>query len=184
MKKQKYVLKMVLSALFLALTYILPYITGQLQEFGSMLCPMHIPVLLCGFICGWQWGLVIGFTAPLFRSAVAGMPIMFPSAVCMAFELAVYGALSGIAYKLLPKKKIYTYVSLLISMVSGRIIWGIAMLTCMNIKGGGFTFSAFISGAFLNSIPGIVLQIVLVPLIVMTFEKLMKNSRKEESISL
>lgn len=111
MKKQKYVLKMVLSALFLALTYILPYITGQLQEFGSMLCPMHIPVLLCGFICGWQWGLVIGFTAPLFRSAVAGMPIMFPSAVCMAFELAVYGALSGIVYKILPKKRyIHTFL--------------------------------------------------------------------------
>ncbi len=184
MKKQKYVLKMVLSALFLALAYILPFITGQIKEFGSMLCPMHIPILLCGFICGWQWGLIVGFTAPLFRSAVAGMPIMFPSAVCMAFELAVYGALSGLLYKLFPKKKIFTYVSLLISMISGRIIWGIAMIICANIKGNSFTFSAFATGAFLNAIPGIILQIVLVPLIVIAFEKLNKKSKKKEDISL
>ena len=92
MREHGKILKMVLAALFLALAYVLPFLTGQIPEIGSMLCPMHIPVLLCGFICGWQWGGVVGFVAPLFRSLTLGAPLFFPKAVCMAFELAAYGA--------------------------------------------------------------------------------------------
>ena len=106
MKKHESLLKMILSALFLALAYIMPFLTGQIPEIGSMLCPMHIPVLLCGFICGWQWGLAVGFVAPLFRSLILGMPPLFPVAVCMAFELAAYGLVAGMMHKILPKKKV------------------------------------------------------------------------------
>ena len=105
MKTQNRLQKMVLAALFLALAYVLPFLTGQIPEIGSMLCPLHIPVLLCGFICGWPWGLAVGFIAPLFRSLTLGMPPLFPTAVCMAFELATYGAISGLMHKILPKKK-------------------------------------------------------------------------------
>ena len=164
-------LRLVLSALFLALAYVLPFLTGQIPEIGSMLCPMHIPVLLCGFICSWPLGLAVGFIAPLFRSLVLGMPVLFPRAVCMAFELAVYGAVSGLMYKLLPKKRLYIYCSLIIAMVAGRIVWGIAMFVCMGIKGTSFTFSAFIAGAFTNAIPGIILQLFLVPVIVMLTQR-------------
>ena len=131
---------------------------------------MALPVLLCGFICGWQWGLAVGAVAPLFRSLTLGMPPLFPTALCMAFELAAYGAIAGLAYKLLPKKKAYIYLSLLIAMLAGRLIWGAAMFVCMGVSGGSFAFSAFIAGALTNAIPGIIVQIVLIPIIVMLLE--------------
>ncbi|MBQ7036853.1 MAG: ECF transporter S component [Clostridia bacterium] len=162
--------KMILSALFLALAFVLPFLTGQIPEFGAMLCPLHIPVLLCGFICGWPYGLVVGFTAPLFRSFVLGMPPIL-TALAMAFELAAYGAVSGIMHRLLPKKKPYIYVSLLTAMVVGRLAWGAATFLILASSGGTFTFSAFLMGAVLGALPGILVQIVLIPLLVMALSK-------------
>ena len=170
MKNRTKLIKMILAALFLALAYVMPFLTGQIPEIGAMLCPLHIPVLLCGFICGWQWGLTIGFVAPLFRSLTLGMPPLFPTAVCMAFELAAYGAIAGIMHRLLPKRKPFIYCSLLIAMIIGRLIWGAAMFICLGISGSGFTFSAFLAGAFVNAVPGIIVQLVLVPLLVMVLD--------------
>ena len=170
MKEYTKTKKLVLAALFLALAYTLPFITGQIREIGAMLCPMHLPVLLCGFICGWQWGLAVGFTAPLFRSLTLGMPRLFPSAVCMAFELAVYGAVAGLMHKLLPRKKPYIYISLLSAMLLGRLVWGAAMFVCMGLSGGAFTLAAFLAGAITNAIPGIIAQIILVPILVMVLD--------------
>ena len=93
--------------IMLALALVLPFLTGQIPEIGSMLCPMHLPALLCGFMCGWPWGLAVGLISPLLRSVIFGMPPMFPTAVSMAFEMAAYGAVSGLLYRLLPKKKGY-----------------------------------------------------------------------------
>lgn len=172
MKKQSNIKNMIFSAFFLALAYVMPFLTGQIREFGAMLCPLHIPVLLCGFFCGWSWGLVVGFLAPLLRSLTLGMPVFFPTAVCMAFELATYGAIAGLMHKSLPGKKLYTYLSLLIAMIAGRIVWGIAMYILMGISGGGsFTFAAFLSGAFVNAVPGIIVQILLIPVLVMIFDR-------------
>lgn len=170
MKNRTPILKLVFAAMFLAFSYVLPFLTGQIPEIGSMLCPMHIPVLLCGFICGGPWGLVIGFIAPLLRSLTLGMPPLFPKALCMAFELAAYGVAAGVMHKLLPKKKVSIYGSLLIAMIIGRIVWGCAMYIFTGIDGGAFTFSAFIAGAFTNAIPGIIVQIVLIPVLVMVLE--------------
>ena len=83
MKKRVSVIELVLGALFLALALVLPFLTGQIPEIGSMLCPMHLPVLICGFVCGWPWGLAVGFIAPLLRSLTLGMPPLFPTAICM-----------------------------------------------------------------------------------------------------
>lgn len=170
MKKNSELLKMVLAAFFLALAYVMPFLTGQVPEIGSMLCPMHIPVLLCGFICGWHWGLAVGFIAPLFRSLTLTMPPFFPNAVCMAFELATYGLISGLMHKYLPRKKPYIYVSLLISMIAGRVVWGVAMLIALSVNGGAFTASAFLAGAITNAVPGIIVQIIIIPLIVMILD--------------
>ena len=180
MNRQDTLIKMILSALFLALAYVMPFLTGQIPEIGSMLCPLHIPVILCGFICGWKYGLVIGLIAPLFRSLTLGMPPIFPTATSMSFELAAYGAISGLMYNILPKKKLYIYCSLLTAMIIGRIIWGIAMFICMGIKNSPFTFNAFIAGAFVNALPGIILQIVVIPVIIMTLEKIniLKTEKK------
>ena len=170
MRKKNKLLKMSLAALFLALAYVMPFLTGQIPEIGSMLCPMHLPVLLCGFLCGWPWGLAVGLIAPIFRSLTLGMPPLFPTAVCMAFELAAYGAVAGFMHKILPKKKFYIYCSLITSMVLGRLIWGAMMYICTGIRGGSFTLSAFLSGAIINAVPGIIVQIILVPLLVMVLD--------------
>ena len=179
MRKNNRIFKMVLAAMFLAIAYVLPFFTGQIPEIGAMLCPMHIPVLLCGFLCGWPWGLAVGLFAPLLRSAVLGMPPLFPTAVCMAFELATYGVMTGLFYRWFPKKKGYLfavsiYASLIIAMVAGRLVWGAAMLVCTGMKGGSFGTAAFLAGAVTNAIPGIVLQLVLVPLVVMLLERVMR----------
>ena len=159
------------AALFLALALVLPFLTGQIPQIGSALSPMHIPVLLCGFLVGWPWGLAVGFIAPLLRSVIFGMPVMVPGAVAMAFELAVYGLVSGILYRLLPKKKWSIYVTLVVAMLAGRAVWGIARLIIAGLSGNSFTWALFLAGAFTNAIPGIILHIVLIPVIVMVLER-------------
>lgn len=170
-KNRRYIRKLVLAGLFLALCLLLPFVTGQIQQIGQMLAPMHLPVLLCGVVCGPVWGAAVGFTAPLLRYALFGMPPVFPMGLSMAFELAVYGLVIGLLYRLLPKKPAYIYVSLLTSMILGRVVWGCARLVFAGIKGGSFTFAMFISGAFTTAVPGIICQIVLVPLIVLLLQK-------------
>ena len=135
-----------------------------------MLCPMHLPVLLCGFVCGWPWGLAVGVIAPLFRSLTLGMPPLFPTALSMALELAAYGAVAGLLHRILPRKKPFIYLALLIAMLAGRIVWGGAMFLFLGISGGAFTLSAFWAGAVVNAIPGIIVQLVLVPILVMVIE--------------
>ena len=159
------------SALYLAIAMVLPFVTGQIPEIGSMLCPMHIPALLCGFMCGWPWGLAVGFIAPLLRSVIFGMPTLFPSAVAMAFELAVYGGLSGLLYRLLPKKKRNTYIILVISMIAGRIIWGAARVILAGLSGSSFTWALFLAGAVTNAIPGIILHLILIPVLVIAMDR-------------
>ena len=154
------------SALCLAHAMVLPFLTGQIPQIGSALCPMHIPVLLCGFLCGWPWGLAIGFIAPLLRSVVFGMPVMIPGAVAMAFELATYGAVSGFLYRKFPKTIPGIYAALLIAMISGRVVWGIARLILAGLQGNGFTFAMFLSGAITTAIPGIIVHLILIPVIV------------------
>lgn len=163
--------KLTYAALFLALALVLPFLTGQIPQIGSALSPMHIPVLLCGFLVGWPWGLAVGFIAPLLRSVIFGMPVMVPGAVAMAFELAVYGLVSGILYCLLPKKKWSIYVTLVVAMLAGRAVWGIARLIIAGLSGNSFTWALFLAGAFTNAIPGIILHIVLIPVIVMVLER-------------
>lgn len=170
MKKENGLRNRILAAMFLALAYIMPFLTGQIPEIGAKLCPLHIPVLLCGFICGPLWGFAVGVIAPLFRSLTLGMPPLFPTSVCMAFELAAYGAVVGWMHKILPRKKPYIYCSLLTAMVVGRLVWGAAMFVCMGINGSGFPFTAFLAGAFTNALPGIVVQVILIPILVMILD--------------
>ena len=163
--------KLVLSAFFMALGIVLPFFIGQIPQIGRMLLPMHIPILLCGFICGWQYGLVVGFVTPLLRGVMFGMPALMPSGAGMAVELAVYGLVTGIMYARLPKKIPYIYVSLLGAMIAGRIAWGIVSVGIYGVMGNRFSMELFWSGAILTAIPGIILQIVLVPAIMIALKK-------------
>ena len=152
--------------MFLALGLVLPFLTGQIPQIGSMLLPMHIPVMLCGLICGWQYGAVVGFILPLLRSAIFGMPVMFPAATAMAFELMTYGLVAGLMYGLSRWQCIVAlYRSLIVAMIAGRAVWGVVQVIQLGFTGSEFTWAAFMSGAFLNAIPGIVVQLILIPAI-------------------
>lgn len=163
--------KLTYAAVALALALVLPFLTGQIPQIGKMLSPMHIPVFLCGFLCGWPWGLAVGLIAPVLRSVMFGMPAFFPGACAMSFELAVYGAVSGFLYRRLPASTGNIYLTLLISMVCGRAVWGAARYLFAGLQGSSFPMEAFIAGAFTNAIPGIVLHIILIPLIVLAMQR-------------
>ena len=157
---------LVLSAMFLALALVLPLITMQLPEMGNALCPMHFPVLLCGFICGPWYAGAVGLIAPILRFALFGMPEIFPRGIVMCLELATYGVVSGILYKVLPKNMKNVYVSLIGAMIAGRITWGIAKTILYGMGKVEFGWLMFISGGFIEALPGIVIQILLIPGIV------------------
>ena len=157
--------RIVLAALFLALAFLLPMVTGHVPQVGNMLCPMHFPILLCGFVLGGPWGLAVGFVAPLLRSVLFGMPPMFPIAVSMAFELAAYGLVSGLVWRRVKHTLPMMYAALVTAMVAGRLVWGAVRFVLAGLTGSSFPFSAFLSGALLTAVPGILAQLVLIPLI-------------------
>lgn len=159
------------AAVSLALCMVLPFLTGQIPEIGSALSPMHIPVLLCGFLCGPWWAMAVGAVAPLLRFALFGMPPLFPTGLAMCFELASYGLISGAMYRKLPGGNRSIYAALITAMVLGRIVWGGAMVVLTGITGAGFTWAAFIAGAFLNAIPGIIVHILLIPVLVIALHR-------------
>ena len=173
MKKQsRGIRKLVLSAMFMAVGLVLPFITGQIQQIGNMLLPMHIPVLLCGLICGWQYGAVVGFALPLLRYVLFGMPPIFPSGVSMTFELAAYGAVIGLMMQWLSRKNttgngknyvLNLYLALIGAMLAGRIVWGLVRFILAQATMQPFTLEMFMAGAFLTAIPGIIVQLVLIP---------------------
>ena len=139
---KNHIKNLTLSAMFLALGLVLPFLTGQIPQIGSMLLPMHIPVFLCGLICGWQYGAAVGLITPLLRSVLFGMPPLYPTAVAMAAELLTYGLVVGLMYS--------------------RSRW---------IGGEAFTWEAFMAGAFLNAIPGIIIQLILIPAIMVALNR-------------
>lgn len=169
-----------MAGLFLALGLVMPFLTGQIPSLGNKLLPMHIPVLLCGFVCGGPTGLIVGFILPILRSVLFSMPPMYPTAMSMAFELAVYGFVAGVMYRVLPKNNIYIYIALIISMIAGRIVWGIVSTLIYGLSGVKFTWQLFIAGGFINAIPGIIIQIILIPIIVIAMKRanLIENEPK------
>lgn len=171
MKKNR-ITRLSLAAMLLAIGLVLPFLTGQIPEIGSMLLPLHLPALVCGFACGWQWGLAVGFVLPLLRSVLFGMPPMVPTALAMAFELAGYGAFAGLLYQKLAGRKWRVYGALAGAMLMGRVVWGVASLIIYSaLMQSSFALSAFWLGGFVNAWPGMVLQLILVPLIVAALER-------------
>lgn len=168
---------MVLAAMFLALGIIMPFLTGQIPTLGKRLLPMHIPVLICGFVCGWKYGLIVGFVVPILRSVMFGMPPMFPTGAAMAFELAAYGTVTGILYERISRRSLHkshvvgVYAALIGAMIAGRLVWGLVSIPLYGLAGNVFNVSVFLAGAFLNAIPGIVLQLVIIPVIVMMLKR-------------
>lgn len=163
--------KITLAALFIALALVLPFFTGQIPQIGKMLCPMHIPVLLAGFLCGPWYGLLVGIISPLLRFVLFGMPTIMPTGIIMSVELASYGFVVGFLYKMLPHRRSSVYISLISAMIIGRIIWGIMHVLFFQLGNYEFSWAMFIAGGFTNSIPGIIAQIIIIPLIIFKVEK-------------
>ncbi len=150
--------------MFLAIGMVLPFLTGQIPQVGNMMLPMHIPVLLCGLICGWQYGAVLGFVLPLLRYLIFGMPVLFPTGTAMTFELMTYGLVIGLVYSLSRWKCIISlYRALIAAMIAGRIVWAAAQMILLGVSGGAFTMKIFLAGAFFNAVPGIIIQLILIP---------------------
>lgn len=171
--------KMLFSAMFLSLGILLPFLTGQMKEIGDTLLPMHIPVMLCGLICGWQYGLIVGGILPFLRAVTVGSPPIYPNAVWMSAELATYGFVVGFLYFAFHKKQMWwLYCCMLISMVSGRVIWGITKAVLLGVAGKSFALQAFIAGGFIDSFPGILLQFILIPTII----RLINLERKKQEL--
>lgn len=163
--------KCTLSALFLALGLVLPFLTGQVPQIGNLLLPMHIPVLLCGLLCGGSWGGAVGAAVPLLRSVWLGAPPM-ALALPIAVELAGYGAIAGGLYRRSKWKCLKAlYRCLLLAMVGGRLLWGGAMWAICGVRGESFTLAAFLAGAVVNALPGIGLQLVLIPAVMVALGK-------------
>ena len=127
--------------------------------------------LALAFVLGGPWGLAVGFIAPLVRSVLFGMPPMFPIAIAMAFELAAYGLVSGVLWHKVKHTVPMMYASLVTAMVAGRLVWGAVRFVLAGLTGSSFPFSAFLSGALLTAVPGIIAQLVLIPLILVALQK-------------
>ncbi len=159
-----------LAAMFMAVGIVLPFLTGNIPQFGRYLCPMHIPVMLCGLVCGWHYGLAVGFITPIVRCLLFNMPTpLYPNAIGMAFELATYGVCIALIYSLFKKKNVLAvYGSLIPSMLAGRLVWGVARAVMLGLSGpetASFSYTYFITAGFVEAIPGIVLQLILIPIV-------------------
>ena len=165
---------LVSAALCVALGLIVPQVfhlipfVGAVPNLGGVFLPMHIPVLLCGFLCGWRYGAACGAIVPLLSSVVTGMPVLWPQGVTMVFELAAYGLFTGLLYRTMKRN---VYLSLVAAMIIGRVVSGVAKAVFFGMASTPFGMAAFISGAFTTAIPGIILQLVLIPVLVMALEK-------------
>ena len=156
--------QLTLSAFFLALGLVLPFAFHSFgPQAGTVFLPMHIPVLLCGP----AYGALVGMLTPLLSSALTGMPPLMPTGIAMCVELSTYGFLSGWMTKKLP-----LYPSLIITMLAGRAVSGLANLVLLSMAHKAYTMQIFLTAAFVTAIPGIVLQLVMIPLLVSVVKKL------------
>ena len=159
------------SAVCLALCLVLPFVTGQLPRLGKIFSPMHLPALLCGFLCGPWWAAAVGLIAPLLRGALFHAPVLYPTGVVMSAELCCYGLCSGLFYRRLPQKPSSRYLALLAALLAGRIVWGAMRALLSGVSGQPFTWALFFAGAFTNALPGIAVEFLLLPPLVSLLER-------------
>lgn len=158
--------RLVTAALCVAMGLLLPSVFHLFGGAGPAFLPMHIPVLLCGLLCGWQYGALCGLVVPLLSSAMTGMPVLYPTGAAMCFELACYGCVSGVLYR-----KWHIYPSLICAMLAGRAVSGCANAVLLGLGGKAYALSAFLSTAFVVAIPGIAIQLLCLPAIVKLLER-------------
>lgn len=167
--------RVICSATFLLLAILLPFLTSKLPAVGLWEMSMQFSVILCGFVCGPVWGMAVGAIAPILRYFIFGSPDLMPEGLVMAFQLLTFGFLAGLLYRKLEKNLFYIYVSLVTAMVGGRIVWAIVMfiLILAGAASGSIGFSLVWNQTVVNSLAGIIIQLVAIPAIV----TVLKNNR-------
>lgn len=162
--------KLVYTALCIALGVVLPITFHSIPNAGSVFLPMHIPILLCGLICGWEYGLICGAVTPILSSLITGMPPIayVPS---MTIELAIYGFVSGLLINIIKTKKasVNIYISLILAMIAGRLAYG--FMNALIFKAGSYSMQVWLASAFITSFPGIIIQLILIPILVLALKK-------------
>ncbi|MBP3684498.1 MAG: ECF transporter S component [Oscillospiraceae bacterium] len=169
MKNRSSIRNMTMAAVCVALCVVLPIAFHSIPDAGSVFLPMHIPVLICGMICGWPYGLLCGLMGPLVSSALTGMPpIAFLPA--MMVECGTYGLVSGLMLKYVHTRSTYAdlYIALVVAMIAGRVVSGIAKALIFT---PGLALSAWVTASFVTALPGIIIQLVFLPSVVCTLMK-------------
>ena len=165
MQEMSAVKKSIITAVCIALCVVLPQAFHAVPNAGAIYLPMHIPVLLCGLICGWSYGLLCGLAGPALSALLTGMP---PAAVLpgMLVECGVYGLAAGLLMQLVRTKHLYAdlYISLAAAMLLGRVVSGIAKALIFSV--GSYSMASWVAGSFVTALPGIVIQLALLPSIV------------------
>ncbi len=162
--------RLILAGLCIALGVVLPLAFHSIANAGSIFLPMHIPVLLCGLVCGWPYGLACGVLTPLLSSIFTGMPPMayLPSMLC---ELAVYGLVSGLLMRYIRTGKLILdlYISLIGAMLAGRLVFG--LLNALIFRAGAYSFAIWTTAAFATALPGIIIQLAIIPVLILSLKK-------------
>lgn len=173
MQKNSKTYTLTVTAVLIAVGLVLPFVTGQIPAIAKIISPMHIPAYICGLTCGVIPGIAMGVITPLLRCVLFGMPAL-PSAIPMCFELSVYAAICGFAYPRLRAVGSHLWAMLgamAAAMVLGRIVGGAAKALVMGVTGNGYSFGIFFTAYFVNSAPGALIHLVLVPAVVAALEK-------------
>ncbi len=162
-----------IAATLTALGVIIPVIFHSTQISGQVFLPMHIPVLLCGIICGPFLGAVSAATVLIISTTATGMPPAYPTGLLMVFELIAYAVTSGVLMRTIKINNLLLklYISLVAAMLVGRGIYGLAAYVVLGVIGNGYTFAVFLSSAFVKALPGIAIQLILIPPLVLTLKK-------------
>ncbi|SEG16481.1 Protein of unknown function [Caloramator fervidus] len=160
--------KLIKAGFFISLALLIPYIFHSAGLAGAIFLPMHLPVLLAGFILGKKYGLAVGFISPILSSILTDMPPLYPTSFAMAFELATYGFITGLLYN---DKKMNIFTSLILAMLFGRFVSAIANILLLNFVGKKFILKAFLASAFITPIWGIIIQLILIPAVVNIYKK-------------
>ena len=170
MEKLSYVKKAILTAACIALCVVLPMAFHAIPNAGSIYCPMHMPVLLCGLICGWPFGLLCGVAGPVLSSLFTGMPSMayLPS---MIIELAAYGFAAGFLMRVVRTKRLLAdlYISLVVALLAGRIVAGASR--ALIFAPGSYSMAAWATSYFVTALPGLLIQLEVLPAIAFALEK-------------
>lgn len=173
MTKMTHLTRAVTTAVCIALCVVLPLALHAIPNAGTLLSPMHIPVLLCGLVCGWNYGVLCGIFGPLLSSLITGMP-GWGYLPTMTIELALYGLISGLLIQLVRTGKVVVdlYISLIVAMLAGRILTGIARALIFAPRNGSvYSMEAWATGYFVSSFPGIILQLILIPILYMALRR-------------